>query len=64
MELIQLLRDAAPVMLTGAGYTLVFAMAAMVGGLALGFPLALLRMAVHPWLRLPRHVSVSVSLQT
>lgn len=60
MDLIELLRDAAPVMLTGAGYTLVFAMAAMIGGLALGFPLALLRMAVHPWLRLPAALYVSV----
>lgn len=60
MELIPLLREAAPVMLTGAGYTLVFAMAAMIGGLAIGFPVALLRMAKHPWLRWPAALYVSL----
>ena len=60
MELISLLREAAPVMLTGAGYTLVFAMAAMIGGLAIGFPVALLRMAKHPWLRWPAALYVSL----
>ncbi|HEY0065558.1 MAG TPA: ABC transporter permease, partial [Telluria sp.] len=34
MELFDLLRDAAPVMLKGAAYTLMFAVASMVGGLA------------------------------
>ena len=60
MELISLLREAAPVMLTGAGYTLMFAMAAMIGGLAIGFPVALLRMAKHPWLRWPAALYVSL----
>ena len=44
MELLDLLRDAAPVMLRGAGYTVLFALAAMVGGLLIGFPVAVLRM--------------------
>jgi cystine transport system permease protein len=58
--LIALLRDAAPVMLKGAGYTLVFAVAAMLGGLVLGFPAAVLR--VVPWkpLRWPAAVYVSL----
>lgn len=59
-ELIDLLREAAPVMAKGAGYTLAFAVAAMVGGLALGFPAAILRLA--PWapLRWPAALYVSV----
>jgi cystine transport system permease protein len=59
MDLLALLRDAAPVMLTGAGYTLLFAVAAMVGGLAIGFPVALMR--ISPWLvlRLPAGLYVS-----
>jgi cystine transport system permease protein len=60
MELFALLKDAAPVMLTGAGYTLLFALASMVGGLAIGVPVALLRVA--PWapLRWPATLYVSV----
>jgi cystine transport system permease protein len=59
-ELIELLREAAPVMAKGAGYTLAFAVAAMVGGLVLGFPAAILRLA--PWapLRWPAALYVSV----
>jgi cystine transport system permease protein len=59
-ELLELLRDAAPVMLTGAGYTLMFALASMVGGMALGFPVAVMRMS--PWraLRWPAALYVSV----
>jgi cystine transport system permease protein len=59
MDLIELLREAAPVMLTGAGYTLLFAVAAMLGGLVLGFPTAVMR--VSPWapLRWPAAVYVS-----
>lgn len=59
-ELIDLLREAAPVMVKGAGYTLAFAVAAMVGGLVLGFPAAILRLA--PWapLRWPAALYVSV----
>ena len=59
-ELIDLLREAAPVMAKGAGYTLAFAVAAMVGGLVLGFPTAILRLA--PWapLRWPAALYVSV----
>jgi len=56
----ELLRDAAPVMLTGAGYTLVFAVAAMAGGLAIGFPVAVLR--ILPWRGLAWPAAVYVSL--
>lgn len=59
MELLALLREAAPVMLTGAGYTLMFALASMAGGLALGFPVALLRMAPSALLRWPAALYVS-----
>jgi cystine transport system permease protein len=59
-DLFDLLRDAAPVMAKGAGYTLAFAVASMVGGLVLGFPAAVLRIA--PWapLRWPAALYVSV----
>jgi cystine transport system permease protein len=60
MDLFNLLRDAAPVMLTGAGYTLVFALASMVGGLALGFPAAVMRMSPYALLRWPATLYVSV----
>lgn len=58
-DLITLLREAAPVMLTGAGYTLLFAVASMIGGLAIGLPVALMR--ISPWaaLRLPSSLYVS-----
>src|SRR3954468_2123941 len=60
MDLIELLREAAPVMLTGAGYTLLFAVAAMVGGLVLGFPTAVMRIAPWTLLRWPAAVYVSL----
>jgi cystine transport system permease protein len=60
MELLDLLREAAPVMLVGAGYTLLFAVAAMVGGLVLGFPAAVLRMSPWAALRWPATLYVSV----
>lgn len=60
MDLIALLREAAPAMLTGAGYTLLFALASMVGALAIGVPVALMR--ISPWaaLRLPAGLYVSI----
>lgn len=58
-ELVDLLREAVPVMAKGAGYTLSFAVASMAGGLVLGFPTAVLR--VSPWgpLRWPAAFYVS-----
>ncbi|QNA89438.1 amino acid ABC transporter permease [Massilia sp. Dwa41.01b] len=60
MDLFALLRDAAPTMLAGAGYTLLFALAAMVGGLAIGVPVALLRIAPWTLLRWPAALYVSL----
>jgi L-cystine transport system permease protein len=60
MELLELLREAAPVMLTGAGYTLVFAVASMAGGLLLGFPTAVMRILPWKWLRWPANLYVSL----
>lgn len=60
MEWLDLLREAAPVMLKGAGYTLVFAVASMVGGLVLGFPTAVMRILPWKWLRWPANVYVSL----
>jgi cystine transport system permease protein len=59
-DLLALLRDAAPTLLRGAGYTLSFALAAMIGGLALGFPAAVLRVAPWAMLRWPAALYVSV----
>ncbi len=58
-DLIELLHQAAPVMALGAGYTLAFAVAAMFGGLAIGFPVALMRMANTRWVRWPASIYVS-----
>jgi cystine transport system permease protein len=60
MEWIDLLREAAPVLLQGAGYTLVFALASMVGGLAIGVPVALMRIALLKTLRWPATLYVSL----
>lgn len=60
MDLLELLREAAPVMLTGAGYTLLFAVASMVGGLVLGFPTAIMRLSPYALLRWPASLYVSV----
>jgi cystine transport system permease protein len=58
-ELLDLLSASAPAMLRGAGLTLLLAVSAMVGGLALGLPAALMRVA--PWapLRWPAALYVS-----
>jgi len=60
MDWLELLREAAPVMLKGAGYTLIFAVASMLGGLVLGFPTAVMR--ILPWklVRWPATVYVSL----
>jgi len=59
MDWLELLKEAAPAMLTGAGYTLIFAVASMLGGLLIGFPTAVMR--ILPWkaLRWPASVYVS-----
>ncbi|MHA4866310.1 amino acid ABC transporter permease [Duganella sp. PWIR1] len=60
MEWLELLREAAPVMLRGAGYTVLFALAAMVGGLLIGFPVAVLRMLPYRVLAWPANIYVSL----
>lgn len=60
MELLDLLREAAPVMLRGAGYTVLFALAAMIGGLLIGFPVAVLRMLPYRLLAWPAGIYVSL----
>lgn len=59
-DLRQLLGDAAPVMLKGALYTVVFALAAMIGGLVLGFPTAVMRMSRWAIVRWPADLYVSL----
>ncbi|MGJ7918547.1 amino acid ABC transporter permease [Massilia sp. LXY-6] len=60
LDLRSLLQESAPLMLRGAGTTLLLAVSAMLGGLMLGLPTALLRVA--PWapLRWPAALYVSV----
>jgi cystine transport system permease protein len=58
-DLLALLHDAAPALLRGAGYTLLFAVAAMIGGLVLGFPTAVARVAPWAGLRAPAALYVS-----
>ncbi|UMR29906.1 amino acid ABC transporter permease [Massilia sp. MB5] len=59
-ELLALLHEAAPALGQGAAYTLAFAVAAMLGGLLIGFPVAVLR--ILPWrlARWPAAVYVSL----
>lgn len=60
MDLIELLQLAAPVMGRGVLYTLLFAVASMAGGLALGSLVAVCRLARWRALRWPAGVSVSL----
>jgi len=60
MDLLELLQEAAPAMLRGAGYTLVFAVAAMLGGLLIGFPAAIMRIVPWRMLRWPAALYVSL----
>ena len=59
-ELLDLLRESAPLLLRGAGHTVLLALAAMLGGLLLGLPTALMRVAPWAWLRWPAALYVSV----
>ncbi|USX29230.1 amino acid ABC transporter permease [Oxalobacteraceae bacterium OTU3CINTB1] len=60
LELRTLLAEAAPVMLRGAGYTVIFALASMLGGLLIGFPVAVMRILPYRLLRWPATVYVSL----
>jgi L-cystine transport system permease protein len=60
MELIELLRLAAPILVRGAGYTVMFAAGSMLGGLTLGFILAIAR--IQLWAPLRYAAAAYVSL--
>ncbi|WP_211443622.1 amino acid ABC transporter permease [Collimonas humicola] len=60
MELLDLLQQAAPTLFRGVGYTLIFAVASMLGGLLLGFPLAIARILPSRWAQWPATVYVSL----
>ena len=56
---LDLLRQSAPLLLKGAGYTVALSLIGMSLGLALGFGLALMRLSRSPLLRWPASVYVS-----
>ncbi len=60
MELLELLQQAAPTLLRGVEYTLVFAVASMLGGLLIGFPLAVARILPSRWCQWPASIYVSL----
>ena len=60
MDMLELLRAAAPAMLAGAGHTLLFALASMLGGLLLGFPTAVMRLMPWRLVRWPAALYVSL----
>ncbi|MQR00047.1 amino acid ABC transporter permease [Glaciimonas soli] len=60
MELLDLLQQAAPTLLRGVEYTLVFAVASMLGGLLIGFPLAVARILPSRWCQWPATIYVSL----
>jgi cystine transport system permease protein len=59
-DLRQLLGEAAPVLLKGACYTVVFALASMIGALVFGFPVAIMRMSRWAIVRWPADLYVSL----
>lgn len=60
MEILEILRHAAPTLFKGLGYTLLFALASMLGGVLIGLPLAVLRITPLRCLRWPADVYVSL----
>src|SRR3546814_13665835 len=60
MSFIDLMRLAAPILLKGTGYTLIFAFAAMFGGLVLGFLIAVARVVPSRITQWPATVYVSL----
>ena len=60
MEIVELLQQAAPLLMKGMGYTLLFALSSMLGGLVLGFVLAVAR--IVPWRLLYWPAALYVSL--
>lgn len=60
MDFFELMALAAPILLKGTGYTLVFAFAAMFGGLLVGFVLAVARVVPSRWCQIPATLYVSM----
>ena len=60
MNFFDLMVLAGPILLKGAGYTLIFAFSAMLGGLLVGFLLAVLRIIPSRWAQVPATVYVSM----
>lgn len=60
MNLLDLLELAAPILLKGTGYTLIFAFSAMVGGLVLGFVIAVARIVPNRFVQWPAVTYVSL----
>lgn len=59
MNFIELMEVAAPILLKGTGYTLIFAFAAMLGGLLIGFLIAVARVVPSRWSQWPATFYVS-----
>jgi cystine transport system permease protein len=59
-DILDILQQAAPTLLKGLGYTLIFALASMLGGLLIGFPLAIARILPRGPLRWPADLYVSL----
>lgn len=60
MNFFDLMVLAGPILLKGTGYTLIFAFSAMLGGLLVGFVLAVLRIIPSRWTQVPATVYVSM----
>src|SRR3546814_467853 len=60
MDFLELMALAGPILLKGTGYTLIFAFAAMFGGLLVGFVLAVARIVPSRWTQVPATVYVSM----
>ncbi|MCC2596348.1 amino acid ABC transporter permease [Pusillimonas sp. MFBS29] len=60
MNFIDLMVLAGPILLKGTGYTLIFAFSAMLGGLLVGFALAVLRIIPSRFTQVPATVYVSM----
>lgn len=60
MGFMELMALAAPILLKGAGYTLIFAFSAMIGGLLIGVLLAVARIIPSRWAQIPAQVYVSM----
>ncbi|WP_442594566.1 amino acid ABC transporter permease [Parapusillimonas sp. JC17] len=60
MNFLELMALAAPILLKGTAYTLIFAFSAMFGGLVVGFAIAVARIIPSRWSQVPATVYVSM----